>query len=69
MIITITVEKITVRDKEKLYLKEPKTESSVRTISAPKEIITMLKQLKKDRLSAKLKVKNYIENLYFMIRT
>ena len=66
---TITVEKITVRDEGKVILKEPKTESSVRTISAPKEIILMLKQLKKERLAAKLKGENNIESLYFMIKT
>ena len=41
---TITIDKITVRDKGQVILKEPKTESSIRTISAPKEIILMLKQ-------------------------
>ena len=62
---TITVEKITVRDNGKVILKEPKTESSVRTITAPKEIITMLKQLKKDRLSAKLKGEKSHRELIF----
>lgn len=63
---TITVDKITTRDKGKVILKDPKTESSVRTISAPKEIILMLKQLKKDRLSAKLKgEKTHIELIFY----
>ena len=62
---TITVEKITVRDEGKVILKEPKTESSVRTISAPKEIILMLKQLKKERLAAKLKGEKQHRELIF----
>lgn len=62
---TITVEKITVRDEGKVILKEPKTESSVRTISAPKEIILMLKQLKKERLTAKLKGEKQHRELIF----
>ena len=62
---TITVDKITTRDKGKVILKDPKTESSVRTISAPKEIILMLKQLKKDRLSAKLKGEKTHRELIF----
>lgn len=62
---TITVEKITVRDNGKVILKEPKTESSVRTITAPKEIITMLKQLKKDRLAAKLRGEKSHRELIF----
>lgn len=62
---TITVEKITARDKGKVVLKEPKTESSIRTISAPKEIIIMLKQLKKDKLSDKLKGEKSHRELVF----
>ena len=62
---TITVEKITVRDEGKVILKEPKTESSIRTISAPKEIILMLKQLKKDRLAAKLRGEKSHRELIF----
>ena len=62
---TITVEKITVRDEGKGILREPKTESSVRTISAPKEIILMLKQLKKERLAAKLKGEKQHRELIF----
>lgn len=62
---TITVDKITVRDGGKVILKDPKTESSVRTITAPKEIISMLKQLKKDRLSAKLRGEKSHRELIF----
>lgn len=62
---TITIDKITVRDKGKVILKEPKTESSIRTISAPKEIILMLKQLKKDRLAAKLRGEKSHRELIF----
>lgn len=62
---TITVEKITVRDNGKVILKEPKTESSIRTITAPKEIILILKQLKKDRLAAKLKGEKSHRELIF----
>ena len=62
---TITIDKITVRDKGQVILKEPKTESSIRTISAPKEIILMLKQLKKDRLAAKLRGEKSHRELIF----
>ena len=62
---TITIDKITVRDKGQVILKEPKTESSIRTISAPKEIILMLKQLKKERLAAKLKGEKQHRELIF----
>lgn len=62
---TITVDKITVRDGGKVILKDPKTESSVRTITAPKEIISMLKQLKKDRLSDKLRGEKSHRELIF----
>ena len=61
----ITIDKITVRDKGQVILKEPKTESSIRTISAPKEIILMLKQLKKDRLAAKLRGEKSHRELIF----
>lgn len=62
---TITIDKITMRDKGQVILKEPKTESSIRTISAPKEIILMLKQLKKDRLAAKLRGEKSHRELIF----
>lgn len=62
---TITIDKITVRDKGQVILKEPKTESSIRTISAPKEIILILKQLKKDRLAAKLRDEKSHRELIF----
>ena len=62
---TITIDKITVRYNGEVILKEPKTESSIRTITAPKEIICMLKQLKKDRLSNKLKGEKTHKELIF----
>ena len=62
---TITIDKITVRDKGQVILKEPKTESSIRTISAPKDIILILKQLKKDRLAAKLRGEKSHRELIF----
>lgn len=62
---TITIDKITVRNDGKVILKDPKTESSIRTISVPKEIILMLKQLKKDRLAAKLKGEKSHRELIF----
>ncbi|MFR2315379.1 tyrosine-type recombinase/integrase [Terrisporobacter sp.] len=62
---TITIDKITVRDKGQVILKEPKTESSIRTISAPKEIILILKQLKKDRLAAELRGEKSHRELIF----
>ncbi len=62
---TVTVDKITARNEGKVVLKEPKTESSIRTISAPKEIIFMLKQLKKERLAAKLRGEKSHRELIF----
>lgn len=62
---TITVDKITIRDGGKVILKDPKTESSIRTITVPEEIILMLKQLKKNRLSAKLKGEKTHRELIF----
>ncbi|MCC3868557.1 tyrosine-type recombinase/integrase [Terrisporobacter mayombei] len=62
---TITIDKITVRNDGEVILKDPKTESSIRTISAPKEVILMLKQLKKDRLAAKLRGEKSHRELIF----
>lgn len=62
---TITIDKITVRNNGQVILKDPKTESSIRTISAPKEVILMLKQLKKDRLAAKLRGEKSHRELIF----
>ena len=52
---SITIDKITVRNNGKVILKDPKTESSIRTISAPIEIINMLKDYKRKYIEAKLK--------------
>ncbi|MGG7060626.1 site-specific integrase, partial [Clostridium tertium] len=46
---------ITVRDNGQVILKNPKTETSERTISAPNEIMLMLKNHKKSQLELKLK--------------
>lgn len=64
---TITIEKITVRNNGKVILKNPKTEISERTISAPKEIIQILKDHKKIHLELKLKgkIKNSMNLLFF----
>ena len=62
---TITIDKITVRNNGQVILKDPKTESSIRTITAPKEVILMLKQLKKDRLAAKLRGEKSHRELIF----
>ena len=62
---TVTVDKITARNEGEVVLKEPKTESSIRTISAQKEIIFMLKQLKKERLAAKLRGEKSHRELIF----
>ncbi len=43
---TITVNKITSRINGSVILKEPKTESSVRKISSPKELMSLLKEYK-----------------------
>ena len=64
---TLTIEKITVRNNSKVILKSPKTESSERTISVPREIIQMLKDHKKKQLELKLKgeIKNNMNLLFF----
>ena len=64
---TITINKITVRDNNSVILKSPKTESSERTISAPKEIINLLREHKKNQLEDKLKgkIKNNLNLLFF----
>ena len=64
---TITVEKISVRNDGKVVLKSPKTESSERTISSPKEIMQLLKDHKKNNLELKLKgnIKNDMNLLFF----
>ncbi len=66
---TITVDKITSRKDSKVILKEPKNDSSSRTISAPKEIIQLLKNYKKEQIEKKLKsiIKNE-NNLVFLDR-
>ena len=57
---TVTVEKITVRNEGKVILKDPKTETSIRIISAPKEVMNLLKEYKRKYLQDKLqgKIKN-----------
>lgn len=62
---TITIDKITVRNEGKVILKEPKTESSERTISVPIEVMSLLKEHKKKQLEAKLKGKKNPFNLLF----
>lgn len=51
----ITVDKITIRSNGKVVLKSPKTDSSIRTISAPTEVINMLKNHKRKCIELKLK--------------
>lgn len=50
-----------------VILKSPKTESSERTISAPKEIINLLREHKRNQLEDKLKgkIKNNLNLLFF----
>ncbi|MEG2789371.1 MAG: tyrosine-type recombinase/integrase [Romboutsia sp.] len=64
---TITIDKITVRNDGAVILKNPKTESSERTISVPKEIILMLRDHKKRQSESKLKgqIKNKMNLLFF----
>ncbi len=62
---TVTIEKITARDSGKVILKEPKTETSKRTISAPKEVMIMLKEYKRKYLQDKLQGKIKDCNLLF----
>lgn len=64
---TVTVENITVRHEGKVILKEPKTDSSRRTISAPSEVMSLLKEYKKKSIENRLKngTRN-INNLIFV---
>ncbi len=64
---TVTVDKITVRNDGKVILKDPKTESSERTISAPIELMNRLKNYKKQQIEMKLqgKIKNEFNLLFF----
>ncbi|MEG2788632.1 MAG: tyrosine-type recombinase/integrase [Romboutsia sp.] len=64
---TITIDKITVRNNGEVILKDPKTESSTRTISAPSEIINKLKIYKKEQIELKLqgKITNKLNLLFF----
>lgn len=51
----ITVDKITIRSNGEVILKKPKTDTSIRTISVPTEIVNMLKEHKRKSLELKLK--------------
>lgn len=64
---TVTIEKITVRNNGEVILKDPKTESSARTISAPNELMNRLKTYKKEQIEMKLqgKIKNNLNLLFF----
>ena len=64
---TITISKITVRNNGKVILKDPKTESSERTISAPVELMTLLKDYKKNMIERKLKgeIRNEMNLIFF----
>ena len=64
---TVTINKITIRNNGLVSLKSPKTESSERTITCPKEIMIMLKDHKRLQLENKLKgkIKNTMNLLFF----
>ena len=64
---TITIEKITVRNDGIVILKDPKTESSERAISAPNEVLLLLKDYKKKMIERKLKgeIKNKMNLVFF----
>ena len=64
---TITIDKITVRHEGKVILKSPKTDTSIRTISAPNEIILLLKnhKLKCNELKLKGELKKDNKLLFF----
>ncbi|MEF9990613.1 MAG: tyrosine-type recombinase/integrase [Romboutsia sp.] len=64
---TVTIEKISVRNNGEVTLKDPKTESSERTISAPNEILSLLKDYKKNQIQQKLKgeIRNNMNLLFF----
>lgn len=57
---SVKIEKITVRNQGKVILKDPKTASSKRVVSAPVELMNMLKDYKRKYLQNKLqgKIKN-----------
>ncbi|HBG2133319.1 TPA: tyrosine-type recombinase/integrase [Clostridioides difficile] len=63
---TILIDKITSRTKGKVLLKEPKTESSTRMVSAPKEIMDLLKECKLKQMKNTLK-KGSIKNKYNLV--
>ncbi|MFA8997949.1 tyrosine-type recombinase/integrase [Clostridioides difficile] len=63
---TILIDKITSRTKGKVLLKEPKTESSTRIVSAPKEIMDLLKECKLKQMKNTLK-KGSIKNKYNLV--
>ncbi|MGL5330274.1 MAG: site-specific integrase, partial [Peptostreptococcaceae bacterium] len=64
---TITIDKITVRNNGEVILKNPKTETSERTISVPVEVMMMLKNHKRKQFESKLKgeIKNNMNLLFF----
>ena len=51
----ITIDKITIRSNGKVITKSPKTDTSIRTISAPSEIINMLREHKRKCIELKLR--------------
>ncbi|MCC0664539.1 tyrosine-type recombinase/integrase [Clostridioides sp. ZZV15-6597] len=63
---TIFIDKITSRTKGKVLLKEPKTESSTRMISAPTEIMDLLKEFKLKQMKDALK-KGSIKNKHNLV--
>lgn len=64
---TITVNKITSRINGSVILKEPKTESSVRKISSPKELMSLLKEykIKQNKNLLKSSIRNNNNLLFF----
>lgn len=61
----ISVRQITARVNGEVILKEPKTESSIRDLSGPKEIFDMLKKERKRQLQDRLKGRKINEELIF----
>ncbi|ADK16294.1 site-specific integrase [Clostridium ljungdahlii] len=65
----INIEQTLVRAGTKLIFKEPKTEESARSISAPQELLKLLKQHKKNQLELKVRSYGEYENKHNLVCT
>lgn len=65
----VNIEQTLVRAGTKLIFKEPKTEESTRSISAPHELLKLLKQHKKNQLELKVRSYGEYKNKYTLVCT